>query len=65
LIKRTFIEIESILDSIKIDFEKDSKYFEKLGKKIAKNELAFASFNPKSKSLEPASNLFWKEYKKI
>ncbi len=65
LIKRTFIEIESILDSIKIDFEKDSKYFEKLGKKIAKNELAFASFNQKSKSLEPASSLLWKKYKKI
>lgn len=65
LIKRTFIEIENILDSIKIDFEKYSKYYEKLGTKIAKNELAFASFDPKSKSLEPASNLLWKEYKKM
>jgi len=62
LIRQSFIEIEKILDSIKLDLEKDSKFNNNLihGKG---NRGMFVAINPETNTAEPSSNRLWKEYK--
>lgn len=64
LIKRTFIEIENILDSIKIDLENNSKFHYNITNSAkAKTGLMFATINPETHFVEPSSNGIWNEYK--
>ena len=64
LIKRTFIEIENILDSIKLDLESKSKFNHNLqNPKGGKSGLMFVTMNPETKFAEPVSNGIWNEYK--
>lgn len=65
LIKRTLMEIESILDILCVEIKKNSNfkknlYFPKKGD----NALLFISVNPDTNHAEPASELIWKDYKK-
>jgi hypothetical protein len=64
LIKKTFIEIENILDSIKLDLENDSKFHQNLRRpKGGGSGLMFVTMNPETKFAEPASNGIWEQYK--
>lgn len=64
LIKRTFIEIENILDSIKIDLENNSNFqYNIANSSKAKTGLMFATINRDTHFAEPSSNGIWNEYK--
>lgn len=63
LIKQSFIEIENILDAIKIDLEKNSKFNQNLVKGGKGKMGMFIYMNPETHRAEPSSNGFWKEYK--
>jgi len=64
LLKRTFIEIESILDVLAEEIRKNSNFHQNLHKpKRGENTLLLASYNPETRYLEPASDGLWKEYK--
>lgn len=63
LLKKTFQEIENLLDAVKIDIEKDSKFYQNLAKPKDNRGLMFVTMNPETKQVEPMSMGFWKEYK--
>ena len=63
LIKRTFFEIEALLDSIKPDLEKNSNFYENTFSSNAKTGLTSVTINPETKLAEPSSNGFWRQYK--
>lgn len=63
LIKQTFKEIETILDTIKIDLENNSNFWKNLSKPKGDKGFMFVTMNPDTKFAEPASNGLWKEYK--
>lgn len=63
LIKQTLEVIETILDSIKLDLENNSKFHQNLAKPKGDKGFMFFRIDPKTKIAEPASNGIWKEYK--
>ena len=64
LIKRTFVEIENILDSIKIDLENQSKFHHNIRNgKGGLGGFMSVTINPQTNYAEPASNKNWSEYK--
>jgi len=63
LIKRSFIEIENILDAIKIDLEKDSHFHQNLIKPKDNRGFNLILVNPETNFAEPMSGGLWKEYK--
>ena len=60
---KDFEEIETILDSIKIDLESNSKFHQNLSKPKGDKGFMIISMNPESKLAEPMSNGIWKQYK--
>ena len=65
IIKRTFIEIESILDVLAKEIRKDSYFGNNLyTPKRGMNTLLLVSINPKTNTIEPVSEGLWKEFKK-
>ncbi len=58
LLKRSFKEIENILDAIKIDLEKNSNFLN-----VQKKGLMPLIVNQETHFAEPSSNIFWQEYK--
>jgi hypothetical protein len=64
ILKRTFKEIEDILDGLAIEIKKDSSFQKNLRQpKKGDNALLLVSFNPDTKFLEPASDKLWQQYK--
>lgn len=63
LLKRTFLEIENLLDAIKVDLEKESKFQQNLIKPKDKRGFNIVSLNPETNSVEPMSKGIWNEYK--
>jgi hypothetical protein len=65
LIKRTFIELEEILDGLAVEIKQKSNFHKNLIQpKKGENTLLIVSFNPETKFIEPASEGLWKNYKK-
>jgi tetratricopeptide (TPR) repeat protein len=64
LIKKTFSEIERILDSVKIDLEGNSHFAQNLARPKGDKGFMIVSMNPETKFAEPMSKGIWKEYKK-
>ena len=63
LIKQSFDEIETILDSIKLDLENNSKFHQNLAKPKGDKGFMIITMNPETKFAEPMSNGIWNEYK--
>jgi hypothetical protein len=65
LIKRTFVEIEQILDGLAIEIRKNSNFHKNLWHpKKGDNALLFITANPNTRKIEPVSDNLWQEYKK-
>tara|TARA_B100001109_G_C18863577_1_gene475430 strand:+ start:4853 stop:5797 length:945 start_codon:yes stop_codon:yes gene_type:complete len=65
LIKQTFIEIENLLDSIKLDLENNSYFHQNLNTQSnGGKKLMTVAINPETKFIEPSSNTIWANYKK-
>jgi hypothetical protein len=63
LIRQTFKEIETILDSIKLDLHEESQFHKNLKRPKNKEGFMIVSRNPETRFVEPVSNGFWNEYK--
>ena len=63
LIKQTFKEVENLLDFIKIDLEKDSKFYQNLNKPKDKTGFMIVNINKETNLIEPNSKGFWEKYK--
>lgn len=64
LIKRTLIEIESILDILAVEIKKNSNFHKNMHyPKKGDNALLIVSYKPETKYLEPVSNGLWNQYK--
>lgn len=63
LIKKTFVEIERILDSVKIDLEGNSHFAQNLAKPKGDKGFMIVSMNPETKFAEPMSKGIWNQYK--
>lgn len=64
IIKRTFIELEIILDCLAIEIKKTSQFHKNLWEpKRGSNALLFVSVNPETHYAEPVSDGIWDEYK--
>jgi len=63
LIKRTFIEIENLLDSVKLDLEKNSHFYTNITNPKKKHGLNLVYLNPETNVAEPVSGSLWKQYK--
>jgi len=63
LLRKTFVEIEELLDAIREDLIKNSNFRSNIRKPKNPKGLNIASFNPDTKGLEPSSEGIWKMYK--
>lgn len=64
VIKRTFIEIESILDVLSIELKRNSHFGNNLwNPKRGMDSLIIISRNPETNRAEPVSESMWKKYK--
>jgi len=64
IIKRTFIEIEAILDVLAKEIKKNSYFGNNLyNPKRGMQSLLIVSINPETNTAEPVSEKLWKEYK--
>jgi hypothetical protein len=63
LIKRSFVEIEAILDALEPEIKKNTNFYKNVGQPKRKNGLNIVSLNKETNAIEPSSDGFWKEYK--
>lgn len=65
LIKKCFIDIETILDALRLEILKNSHFHQNLTNPKTKNGLMFLSVDPKTNLAKPVSDGLWKQYKKM
>lgn len=65
LIKKCFIDLESILDALRLEILKNSHFHQDLTNPKTKNGLMFLSVDPKTKFAKPVSDGLWEQYKKM
>lgn len=65
LIKQSFIDIEKILDALRIEILKTSSFHMNLRKPKADNGFMIISMDPKTKFAQPVSDRLWKQYKEM
>ncbi|RZS93242.1 hypothetical protein [Aquimarina brevivitae] len=63
LIKKCFIDIESILDALRLEILKNSYFHQNLTNPKVKNGLMFLSVDPKTNFAKPVSDGLWEQYK--
>jgi hypothetical protein len=63
LIKRSFVEIEEILDGLEIEIKKKTNFYKNVRQPKRENGLNIVSINKETNTIEPSSDGFWKEYK--
>ncbi len=65
LIKRTFIDIEKVLDALRLEILKDSNFQANMLTPKKEGGIVFASYNPETKFAEPVSEGLWEQYKQM
>lgn len=65
LIKKCFIDIETILDALRLEILKNSHFHQNLTNPKAKNGLMFLSVDPKTNLAKPVSDGLWEQYKNM
>lgn len=63
LVRRTFVDIETILDGLRNEILATSNFYANIAKPKRENGLMHANMNPVTKMLEPTSEGLWKMYK--
>jgi hypothetical protein len=64
LIKRCFLDIETILDALREEILKNSQFYQNIMSPKTKNGLMFVSVDPKTNFANPVSEGLWEQYKK-
>lgn len=65
LIKRSFVEIEKILDALREEILKNSCFYKNLRKPKIDNSFMLITMDPKTKYAIPMSDGLWKQYKEM
>jgi hypothetical protein len=65
LIKKSFIDIETILDALRLEILKNSHFHQNLTNPKAKNGFMFLSIDPKTNFAKPVSDGLWEQYKEM
>lgn len=63
LIKQSFIDIERILDALRVEILKNSSFYKNLIKPKSNVGFMIVSMDPKTKFAQPASDGLWEQYK--
>lgn len=63
LIKKSFINIEKILDALREEILKKSNFHQNLQRPKSKNGIMFLSVDPKTNLAKPVSDDLWKQFK--
>jgi hypothetical protein len=64
LIKRTYIEMELLMDVLAVELQKNSSFGNNIiSPKRGENSLMFASYDKETMSLKPSSDMLWEMFK--